>query len=107
MMIRTTHQRPMLLLVALLAAACAAPAFAQNDANGPARRQQAAAQLEQRFKDADANADGLLSKEEAKAKMPRVYAHFDMIDTEHTGSVSLEQLRSFSAQMLKQRRGAP
>ena len=89
-----------------LAASAAMPAFAQADASRAARAQQAMAQLEQRFKAADANGDGLLTKDEAKGKMPRVYERFDTIDVEKKGSLTLDQIKQFGAQALAQRKGA-
>lgn len=52
------------------------------------------AQVEARFKTADANKDGKLSKAEAKAKMPRIYNNFDRIDTDKDGFVTLDQIKA-------------
>jgi Ca2+-binding EF-hand superfamily protein len=52
------------------------------------------AQVEARFKAADANKDGKLSKAEAKAKMPRIYSNFDRIDTDKDGLVTLDQIKA-------------
>ena len=82
------------------------PAFAQNAGSKAERAQQAMAQLEQRFKSADANGDGQLTKEEAKGKMPRVYQHFDEIDTAKKGFLTLDDLKQFGAQAMAQRKGA-
>lgn len=49
--------------------------------------------LKQRFSQADASKDGALSKEEAK-QMPMVAAHFDEIDTNHDGKVSLDEIET-------------
>lgn len=56
---------------------------------------QAAAQLEARFKAADKNGDGKLTLQEAKdGGMPRVAANFAATDTDKDGFVTLEQLKA-------------
>ena len=57
-----------------------------------------AQRLEEKFKVADANHDGKLTLEEAKAGMPRVAKAFDRIDVEKKGYITLEQLQAFVAQ---------
>ncbi len=61
-----------------------------------ARQEKMRADLQKRFTAADINADGRLSRDEAKRGMPRIYRNFDAIDTEKTGSVSLEQIATFA-----------
>jgi Ca2+-binding EF-hand superfamily protein len=51
-------------------------------------------QLENRFVEADANGDGRLSKEEAKAGMPKVYSNFEAIDADHDGYVTKDEILS-------------
>jgi Ca2+-binding EF-hand superfamily protein len=51
--------------------------------------------LVNRFHKADLNGDGQLTRDEAKQGMPRVYAHFAQIDTDHKGFVTLPQIASF------------
>jgi Ca2+-binding EF-hand superfamily protein len=46
------------------------------------------------FKKADADNDGTLDKQEAKA-MPRVAKNFDAIDTDKDGTVSMDEIRAF------------
>jgi len=75
-------------------------------AAGDDRRAQIQARLEERFAQADVNADGKLSKDEAKEKMPRVYASFDKIDTEHSGYVTLKQIEQYLAGMAGKRHGS-
>lgn len=60
-----------------------------------ARVQKMAQQMQQRFTKADANGDGMLTREEAKA-MPRVASHFDDIDANHDGQVSQEEIRAYA-----------
>jgi Ca2+-binding EF-hand superfamily protein len=57
-----------------------------------ARREEAKAEMAARFKAADKNGDGLLSKEEATAGMPMVARRFDQLDTNKDGEVSPEEL---------------
>lgn len=54
--------------------------------------------LATRFSQADANHDGKLSLTEAKSGMPRMVAHFDKIDSAHTGYITLEQISASEAQ---------
>lgn len=46
------------------------------------------------FKKADKDNDGTLDRKEAKA-MPRVAKHFDAIDTDKDGTVSLEEIHTY------------
>lgn len=55
----------------------------------------AEAELKARFDKADANHDALLTRDEAKGKMPRVYSHFDEIDAAHKGAISLDDIETF------------
>jgi len=50
------------------------------------------AKMEAAFKKADADNDGTLTRNEAKS-MPRVAKHFDAIDTDKDGTVSLDEVR--------------
>jgi Ca2+-binding EF-hand superfamily protein len=68
------------------------PAFAADDA---ARMQK----LEERFKAADKDGDGKLTKAEVEAGMPRLAKNFDRIDTDHKGYITLDQLKAAMAAM--------
>ena len=48
----------------------------------------------ERFKSADKDNDGTLTKDEAKA-MPRVAKHFDAIDTDKDGTVSEQEIHDY------------
>ncbi|WNL46731.1 hypothetical protein RKE25_03580 [Dyella sp. BiH032] len=65
----------------------------QND-----RFARGADELKQRFVKADTDGDGALNREEAKA-MPRVSSHFDDIDADHDGRVTLQEIGRFAAAM--------
>ncbi|HEV7815630.1 MAG TPA: EF-hand domain-containing protein [Janthinobacterium sp.] len=81
-----------LCVVASLAIAAQVPAFAADDA---AKMQK----LEERFKAADKNGDGKLTKAEAEAGMPRLAKNFDSIDTDKKGYVTLDQVKAAMAAM--------
>ena len=81
---------------ALLATACVTSNVAAQGADS-ARQEKMRAELQKRFTAADTNADGRLSRDEAKGGMPRIYSNFDAIDVERTGAVSLEQIAAFAA----------
>jgi len=47
-----------------------------------------------RLKAADTNGDGLISRAEAQAALPRLAKHFDQIDTDRDGQISPEELKA-------------
>jgi hypothetical protein len=49
----------------------------------------------ERLRAADTNGDGLISRAEAAASLPRVAKHFDEIDANKDGQISSEELRAF------------
>lgn len=51
------------------------------------------AEMQKRFAAADVNADGRLSREEAQAAAPQVYAHFEFLDANEDGVVTLAELQ--------------
>lgn len=63
--------------------------------DGGASSQQMMNNLEQKFNQADANHDGKLTLEEARASMPRLAQHFDDIDTDHRGYITLDQIKTY------------
>ncbi|HEY4373908.1 MAG TPA: EF-hand domain-containing protein [Burkholderiales bacterium] len=77
-----------------LAAACTL-VHAQSD-----RAEKMRERFDARFTKADANGDGKLSKDEAKA-MPRVAKNFDAIDTDHDGFVTKAEIGAAMAQARK------
>lgn len=50
--------------------------------------------MEQAFKKADKNSDGKLTKAEAENGMPRVAAHFDRIDKDKKGYITIDDLKA-------------
>lgn len=61
---------------------------------GAPEGRQAGGSMAERFKQADANGDGMLNKAEAAA-LPRVAKHFDEIDADHNGQITPDELRAF------------
>lgn len=57
-------------------------------------RQEARARMEGRFKKADADGSGGLSRAEAEKAMPMVARHFDEIDANKDGQVTLEEIEA-------------
>lgn len=51
-------------------------------------------QFQERFRKADANGDGRLTRDEAQKGMPLVARHFDQIDTNKDGAVTVEELQA-------------
>jgi len=50
--------------------------------------------MEQRFKEADVNSDGLLSLDEVQSKMPRLAERFSALDADKNGLLSKEEIRN-------------
>jgi Ca2+-binding EF-hand superfamily protein len=78
-------------IMSLLALGAAAHAQSPN----AARVEKARTELQKRFDAADTNKDGKLTREEAQAKMPKVYKNFDAIDASHAGAISLADIEAF------------
>ena len=57
-------------------------------------RAEAQARGRERFKKADANGDGRISREEAQKGMPQLARDFDRIDANKDGMVTLEELEA-------------
>jgi len=58
-------------------------------------REKMAQRLDAKFKSADKNGDGALTKDEAQAGMPRLAKHFDQIDANHDGKITEDEIRAF------------
>ncbi|GAB7549387.1 EF-hand domain-containing protein [Cupriavidus sp. 8B] len=61
----------------------------------PPTTKEAKALIKERFKAADVNHDGKLTREEAKAGMPEVYKRFDKIDARKKGYVTERQIGAY------------
>ena len=53
-------------------------------------------EIKQRFGKCDKNHDGKLTKEEAKGCMPRIYDHFDYIDSAGNGYVTVAEIEAIA-----------
>jgi Ca2+-binding EF-hand superfamily protein len=53
-------------------------------------------EIKQRFAKCDKNHDGRLTKEEAKGCMPRIYDHFDYVDSAGNGYVTVAQIEAIA-----------
>ncbi|GAB2908973.1 hypothetical protein GCM10027093_53810 [Paraburkholderia jirisanensis] len=69
---------------------------------GGARMERAMEQLQSRFSSANTTHDGKLTKDQAATGMPRVAQHFDEIDTQKVGYVTLPQIEQFMMSQRKQ-----
>jgi Ca2+-binding EF-hand superfamily protein len=98
-----TRRLAVLAFAALLPTAAALAQTAEPGGRGA----QMAAELQKRFAAADTNGDGRLTRDEAKAKMPMVYKHFDEIDTTHSGSVTLADIAAYARAKQGTRKTAP
>lgn len=93
------------LVLCIVSAAVCVPASAQalpgspgatnSAANGGARVERMMAQLQGRFAAANTTHDGKLTREQAQAGMPMVAQHFDEIDAQKAGFVTLAQIEDF------------
>jgi len=61
----------------------------------PATTAEAKALIADRFKTADVNHDGKLTRDEAKTGMPQVYNNFDKIDVRKRGYVTQRQIGAY------------
>jgi hypothetical protein len=91
-----------------LCAACATPALAYaQTATQPMGAsphvERAMQMLQGRFQAANTTHDGKLTRDQAAAGMPRVAQHFDEIDTQKNGYVTLPQIQAFMRQHAAQR----
>jgi len=65
-----------------------------GSAGCPAKGAAGAQGMLERLKAADKNADGMISREEAQASLPRLYEHFDKIDANKDGFITFEEMRA-------------
>lgn len=89
----------------LVAMAMATPVLAQ-EAAAPKNAQEAKAAFAEKFKQADADGDGKLTRQEAEAGMPEVAKNFDKIDTKKRGYVTQKQIGAYFVAKAKQKKTA-
>jgi len=62
------------------------------------------ARFEQRFKQADKDGNGMISRAEAEQAMPRMLRHFDRIDADHDGQITREEIAAMRKARFEGRR---
>jgi hypothetical protein len=81
---------------------------AQPPASGQALRNEAMQKLKRRFDEADVDASGSLTREEAqRAGLGYVVASFDDIDSARRGKVSFDDVKKFMLQRRMDKQGLP
>ncbi|RZF30108.1 EF-hand domain-containing protein [Paraburkholderia sp. UYCP14C] len=86
------------LLATVLLCCASTVTFAQAAAPqgiNPQRMAQMEQQLQTRFSNANTTHDGKLTRAQAAAGMPMVARHFDEIDTQKAGYITLSQIEAF------------
>ncbi|MGF6757143.1 EF-hand domain-containing protein [Paraburkholderia sp. GAS42] len=85
-------------LVLCIVSAGASAQSALPPESGRARVERAMQQVQTRFASANTTHDGKLTRDQAAAGMPMLAQHFDEIDTQHAGFVTLSQIEDFMRQ---------
>lgn len=91
------------LFLCIVSAGAYAQASPQPAAAPNARMERAEQQLQSRFASANTTRDGKLTREQAASGMPMVARHFDEIDTQRAGYVTLPQIEAFMAKQMMSR----
>jgi len=97
----TSEEMMKQMIATLILCIVSAGASAQSvppPALGSAQMEHAMRQLEIRFATANTSRDGKLTREQAAAGMPMVARHFDAIDTQRAGYVTLSQIEAYMRQ---------
>jgi serine/threonine protein kinase len=76
----------------------------ENDAQGD-KAQRLKQEVEREFKSADANGDGYISAQEARARFPRLAQNFQRIDSDGDGRISPREFVQARRAMLERRSG--
>jgi hypothetical protein len=93
-----------MLVLCIVSAAASAQGMPPQGADS-ARVERAISQLQTRFASANTTHDGKLTRAQAQAGMPMVAQHFDEIDTQQQGYVTLAQIEDFMRQKMAARQG--
>ena len=104
--VQTFRRWPLACFALVVAAAVPAAAVLAQPASGASRGERMLGELQKRFSAADVNGDGKLTREEAKAGMPRVAEHFDEIDAAHAGSITMADIERWAIKQRAARKGA-
>jgi hypothetical protein len=76
---------------------------AECKANPEKCRAERMARFEQRFKLADADGNGMISRAEAEKAMPRLVRHFDRIDADRDGQITKDEIAAARKAHFEQR----
>ena len=87
--------KKLLAAVLLCCASTVTLAQAAPQSGNPQRMERMVAQLQTRFANANTTHDGKLTKEQAATGMPMVASHFDEIDTQKLGYVTLPEIEAY------------
>lgn len=90
------------LMLCIVSAGASAQSAEMPAAGGP-RVERALQQSQARFASANTTRDGKLTRAQAAAGMPMVASHFDQIDTQRAGYVTLPQIEAFMRQKMMSR----
>jgi hypothetical protein len=93
-----------MLVLCIVSAAASAQGMPPQGADS-ARVEHAISQLQTRFATANTTHDGKLTRAQAQAGMPMVAQHFDEIDAQQQGYVTLAQIEDFMRQKMAARQG--
>jgi hypothetical protein len=93
-----------MLVLCIVSAAASAQGMPPQGADS-ARVEHAISQLQTRFASANTTHDGKLTRAQAQAGMPMVAQHFDEIDAQQQGYVTLAQIEDFMRQKMAARQG--
>jgi len=75
----------------LIWAACVLSSLPMSASADNASRNQ---EIAERFAKCDTNRDGKLTRDEAKGCMPRIYSHFDYIDSSKKGYLTVAEIQA-------------
>lgn len=95
-------KRIAILFLCIVSAGAFAQGVGMPDAGG-VRAERAVQQMQARFASANTTRDGKLTREQAAAGMPMVASHFDEIDVQRNGYVTLPQIEGFARQRMMSR----
>jgi Ca2+-binding EF-hand superfamily protein len=80
---------------------------AECQANPEKCRAERTARFEQRFKGADADGNGTISRAEAEKAMPRLARHFDRVDANKDGQVTRDEIMAARKAHMERRKPRP
>jgi Ca2+-binding EF-hand superfamily protein len=71
-----------------------------------ARRRAMQQSIEERFFDADRDLNNMIDRQEATEKLPQIARHFNMVDQNQDGLISLDELEAAQMRILERRKAA-